>query len=88
MLPERHVEVHYVDYGNYEKLPISSLREPAKAISHVNSLPFQVCIPSMPEMVTFDTRQFFVVKFIMVELQHANHASKAPNIRKIANPSS
>lgn len=41
VLPERHVEVHYVDYGNYEKLPISSLREPAKAISHVNSLPFQ-----------------------------------------------
>ena len=42
VLPDRQVEVHYVDYGNSEKLSISSLREPAKAISHVNSLPFQV----------------------------------------------
>ena len=31
-----------MDYGNFEQLAISSLREPAKAISHVNSLPFQV----------------------------------------------
>ena len=36
----------------------------------------------------FDTRQFFAGKFIVVELQHANHASEAPLIRKIANPSS
>ena len=36
------VEVQYVDYGNTEQLPVSSLREPARAIGHVNSLPFQV----------------------------------------------
>ena len=36
------VEVQYVDYGNTEELPISNLREPVRAIDHVNSLPFQV----------------------------------------------
>lgn len=41
VFPERQVEVYYVDYGNSETLPISSLREPSKAISHVNLLPFQ-----------------------------------------------
>lgn len=41
VLPDRQVEVQYVDYGNTEQLPVSSLREPARAIGHVNSLPFQ-----------------------------------------------
>ena len=42
VFPDRQVEVQYVDYGNKEELSISSLREPTRAISHVNSLPFQV----------------------------------------------
>ncbi|XP_022786360.1 tudor domain-containing protein 1-like isoform X2 [Stylophora pistillata] len=41
VFPEREVEVQYVDFGNTEVLPLSSLREPTRAISHVNSLPFQ-----------------------------------------------
>ncbi|XP_073250935.1 tudor domain-containing protein 7-like [Porites lutea] len=41
VLPDRQVEVKYVDYGNTEELPISSLRQPTRSISHVNSLPFQ-----------------------------------------------
>lgn len=48
------VEVQYVDFGNIEALPLASLREPTRAISHVNSLPFQVlhptclCVPCFP----------------------------------------
>ena len=42
VLPDREVEVQYVDYGNAEAVTLSSLRQPARAISHVNSLPFQV----------------------------------------------
>ncbi|XP_027041695.1 tudor domain-containing protein 7-like [Pocillopora damicornis] len=41
VLPDRQVEVQYVDFGNIEALPLASLREPTRAISHVNSLPFQ-----------------------------------------------
>ncbi|KAJ7361831.1 tudor domain containing 1 [Desmophyllum pertusum] len=41
VLPDRQVEVQYVDYGNTEELPIASLREPSRGIGHVNSLPFQ-----------------------------------------------
>ena len=40
------VEVQYVDFGNIEALPLASLREPTRAISHVNSLPFQVLHPT------------------------------------------
>ena len=40
------VEVQYVDFGNIEALPLASLREPTRAISHVNSLPFQVIHPT------------------------------------------
>ena len=40
------VEVQYVDFGNIEALPPASLREPTRAISHVNSLPFQVIHPT------------------------------------------
>ncbi|XP_064652910.1 tudor domain-containing protein 7-like isoform X2 [Lineus longissimus] len=41
VLPDRKVEVYYVDYGNSEVTEISELRSPAKASPHTLSFPHQ-----------------------------------------------